>query len=1396
MEPPLSLVLRFGFRPISGVAEFFRPSNLRKGKQLVNAKSVYDVQEIDGTRAQLEIGRTVYVDETPRPEALCPRVPEFQLRPLTFYGRVPKGTTNVDICKELVKRFSPSELKCVQDFGAGRFEVTFATMAAVERFLDQSVVKVRNAEVKFEYRGVRMKTVRVLGYPADASDSALLNGLAAYGKVLGMDYEHVPEFKTVLTGNRRVRVEMARPVPNLLPVGSRIVQCEYDGVVRLCRRCFFPGHHAADCKVPQCERCAEFGHARCEAVCKRCGDDHALSACKVTSGAAEGQEAPSKGPEGSPLPETEPVRAEAPGGGEQGTRPELVRGKRRRARSSDSSDERPAAAACGGPGDLEEGLPGVKRTAAADSDSESTQSTVKGSTEGETSLFSSSCPYCGLGTCDGDCSPLSDRVYSSTHEDSSSDEEMDRVSLKGNPKYRDRKGDLELRELVDELGLVDAWRTLRPVHTRQGEGCAGRGSRSRIDRFYVSPSLVPSMHSSWLCSSALSDHCLLALRFADSNLVAQGKRPWRLNPRLLKDEEAAKDVAGLLCRSLLGGQDLGGSEWDAVKASVAECFREWGKRRAREERAEIKIVSDAILLLSKPLSGGPGVTAALTSLRKELRVLLQRRWDRLRATARAEQWEMEAWCSRNVLRRHLARKRAVMTSLTDPSTGNLVETQDGVLELARQFYKNLYAKSYEQVDICDSPLVEEELLAALKSMKRNRSPGSDGLTVEFYVKFWKVLGKPFTTLVNRLLREGTLSATQREGLITLLCKDESRRTDLRAWRPITLLNCDYKLIAKCLSVRLTPVLSTVLGPYQACCVPGRSCQLHGFAIRDLIEWANARNLSGILCSFDQEKAFDVISHRYLFKVLKEAGFSGQFISMVRALYSRPSSAVVIQDRISEPFDVGRGVRQGDPLSPALYVLAFEPLLQRLSSDNSIGRFPLPPGSPPVALFAYADDLSIVVPDEATVCTVLDVMEGYCSASGARIKRSKSVVMYLNSAPSSPRPVHGLPVQQRLRILGFHFEPDGLTTENWRLAKQKLTDRIQEIGALGCPLTARVTIIRSLLFSFLTYVASVMPVATRTKLVLEGLLFRFLWSGSSMYMARPVIKLPRNKGGLGIPDLGIVATALHLRWTRVALESDMLLTRSFASFSLSTRLRLFSPEAFSNSVPRAGTPSPFYAGAASTLARLRDANPGIELDSLELHDLVDLLTPDLPAHCVRYDLSRHSPNWKLITASFLDAKRATFMYRMARGCLPITFRPFTKIPTRGKCPFCGSREDLVHIFSQCALPAALLQRIASLYGHPGVPLETVRFLNPLPAQAVNQYVLLLVECSYQVWVARCAAVFDGRRPGLHEVLAKVRKEIWFVLHRERQRLGVKKFLETWHRPAVIFSESGGQITITF
>ncbi|KAH7940977.1 hypothetical protein HPB49_008641 [Dermacentor silvarum] len=215
-----------------------------------------------------------------------------RLRQFTFFGRVPKGATNVDVCKALVQRVSLSELKSVQDFGAGRFEVTFKTKAAVDRFSADPALKVRDVVIQFEYRGVRTKVVSVFGYPSDLPDQALSEGLQVFGKVLGISEECVPGFPSVGTGNRRIRMEMARPIPNFLRVGDRVIQCEYEGVARLCRRCNLEGHHAVACETPKCVRSEQFGHESCDAACVRCGGDHAVSSCPVRtySSVASGSE--------------------------------------------------------------------------------------------------------------------------------------------------------------------------------------------------------------------------------------------------------------------------------------------------------------------------------------------------------------------------------------------------------------------------------------------------------------------------------------------------------------------------------------------------------------------------------------------------------------------------------------------------------------------------------------------------------------------------------------------------------------------------------------------------------------------------------------------------------------------------------------------------------------------------------------------------------------------------------------------------------------------------------------------------------------------------------------------------------------------------------------------------
>ncbi|KAL3206656.1 hypothetical protein MRX96_052811 [Rhipicephalus microplus] len=371
------------------------------------------------------------------------------IRPRVHYARVPKGVGSADICRELVKRFTLSELKCVQDYGLGKFEVTFANDEASRRFSDDPVLAIGDARIRFQYRGVRVKVVRVIGFPADADVRIIVQLLEMFGKVLEVVREESAYLPGVWSGALMVKMEMHKSVPNLHQVRDVVVQFEYEGVARVCLRCYRTGHHAAKCTVPQCVRCGAFGHDQCAVKFKHCGGDHGPSQCKVrtnssaappvASSSSQEQEGKSRrrgrelaealtlsaAAEPSPAspagaPGTSPADAPA---AEEKQEPmswsDAVRGKKRRAnRSPGPSKERLAAAPSGGPGSPKDDLPVPTRAAATESDEESTSSTVTDGTAGELNN-SSSCPNCGPGNCE--CSLMSNTVYSSTNEDSLSE---------------------------------------------------------------------------------------------------------------------------------------------------------------------------------------------------------------------------------------------------------------------------------------------------------------------------------------------------------------------------------------------------------------------------------------------------------------------------------------------------------------------------------------------------------------------------------------------------------------------------------------------------------------------------------------------------------------------------------------------------------------------------------------------------------------------------------------------------------------------------------------------------------------------------------------------------------------------------------------------------------------
>lgn len=207
--------------------------------------------------------------------------PAKAARPLVFYAVVPRGVSTAEVGKALLKRFTLHDVHGVQDFQSGRTEVLFKHMKAVERMLSEPTLRVGEHSIRFSYRGSREKTIRVISYPMDASDEQLKSALSAFGRVVELKRETHRAVPGLGTGVRIARIEMAEPVPNFLGIGRHVVQCEYEGVLRVCRRCDAGGHMAVECTAVQCSRCRLFGHEgeTCTNACTRCGGDHPFSQC-------------------------------------------------------------------------------------------------------------------------------------------------------------------------------------------------------------------------------------------------------------------------------------------------------------------------------------------------------------------------------------------------------------------------------------------------------------------------------------------------------------------------------------------------------------------------------------------------------------------------------------------------------------------------------------------------------------------------------------------------------------------------------------------------------------------------------------------------------------------------------------------------------------------------------------------------------------------------------------------------------------------------------------------------------------------------------------------------------------------------------------------------------------
>jgi hypothetical protein len=259
-------------------------------------------------------------------------------------------------------------------------------------------------------------------------------------------------------------------------------------------------------------------------------------------------------------------------------------------------------------------------------------------------------------------------------------------------------------------------------------------------------------------------------------------------------------------------------------------------------------------------------------------------------------------------------------------------------------------------------LIENErkkIKVAIKSLCTGRSPGIDGLTAEFFQHF----KAQFTVIMFWLWREienkNLLPKNLRLDVTSLIYK-KGTPSDLNDWRPITMSNVEYKVIAIVLKLRLLPVLPLRIGPYQTCNVPGRSIFDNLSFIRNNMEF------DGAIMSIDQAGAFNNVDHQYMLKVFAKYGFPEFIQSFIRILYSNILILVNVGGDLVGPIEFQKGVKQGDPVASILYILAFQPFLRKV--HRKMLEIKLNPfsESPETNISSYADDVNLFVSDKAQI----------------------------------------------------------------------------------------------------------------------------------------------------------------------------------------------------------------------------------------------------------------------------------------------------------------------------------------------------------------------------------------------------------------------------------------------
>jgi hypothetical protein len=438
------------------------------------------------------------------------------------------------------------------------------------------------------------------------------------------------------------------------------------------------------------------------------------------------------------------------------------------------------------------------------------------------------------------------------------------------------------------------------------------------------------------------------------------------------------------------------------------------------------------------------------------------------------------------------------------------------------------------------PFLEEEIRETIWSCDGNKSPGPDGFNLNFLKACWYIVKDDVVAFFKEFHKNAILPKALTASFLTLIPKKDHPQ-GLHDYRPICLIGSIYKILSKVLANRLKSVMGKLISNCQSAFLPQRQILDGVLVLNEIIDLAKRRKDECLFFKVDFERAYDTVSWRFLERMMVKMSFSDGWIKWMRSCIFESSMSVLVNGSPSDDFKVGRGLRQGDPLSPFLFLIAAERLAGLMSRAVALEKFKGYHVSSDIQfqMLQFADDTILMGKGTwDNLWTIKTILRSFELVSGLKINFVKSKLYGINIDPSFLSAGSAFLSCRSdtipFKFLGIPVGANPRRRATWKPIVESMEKRLTTWSSRHLSFGGRITLINSVLTSLPLYFFSFYKAPRCVIQQLVRIQRNFLW-GSGIenkkicWIKWDQICLPRDKGGLGVKNLELFNLALLSKW---------------------------------------------------------------------------------------------------------------------------------------------------------------------------------------------------------------------------------------------------------------------------